>query len=113
MRRALTLSDAERAAVDEFLVRARAALGNELKEVRLFGPRARGEGHDESDLDIALIVGPEGRAQRRAIYDLAFDVGLAHGIEIAPLVIEETRLQELRERDRQLARDLDTQGIPL
>jgi predicted nucleotidyltransferase len=110
MRRALTLSDAERAAVDEFLVRARAALGN---EVRLFGSRARGEGHDESDLDIALIVGPEGRAQRRAIYDLAFDVGLAHGIEIAPLVIEETRLQELRERDRQLARDLDTQGIPL
>ena len=107
------LSASEQAAVREFLDRVRSMLGPELREARLFGSRARGQGHEHSDVDIALIVGPGGRARRHDVYDLAFDVGHAHGIELAPLVIEDRRLRELRARERRIALDIEREGIPL
>ncbi len=107
------LSASEKAAVREFVDGARAVLGSELEDARLFGSRARAEGHEHSDLDIALIVGHAGRAKRYDLYDLAFDVGLRHGVELAPLVIEARRLQDLRARERRIAMDIATQGIPL
>src|SRR5437773_2047643 len=75
--------------------------------------RARGEGHEHSDLDIALIVAPGGRARRYAVYDLAFDVGLEHSVDLAPLVLEEQQLQELRRRERLVALDIEREGIAL
>ena len=108
-----TLSASETAAIREFAAAARARLGPALKNLRLFGSRARGEGHQHSDIDLALVVSPEGRARRYEIYDLAFDIGLRHGVELAPMVIEEARLQELTARERLIARDLAQQGIPL
>jgi predicted nucleotidyltransferase len=108
-----TLSASESAALREFIAAARAVLGPELREARLFGSRARGEGHEHSDLDVALIVGAGGRAQRRALYDLAFDVGLAHGVELAPVVFEERQFQELKRRERLVALDIEREGIAL
>jgi predicted nucleotidyltransferase len=108
-----TLSASETTAIREFIARARDLLGANLRSVRLFGSRARGEGHERSDLDIAVLVSPEGRARRHALYDLAFDVGLAHGVELAPLVLEERRFQELKDRERLIARDIEIEGIPL
>jgi predicted nucleotidyltransferase len=108
-----TLSASETAALREFLAAARAMLGPGLKQARLFGSRARGQGHEHSDIDVALIVDADGRARRRALYDLAFDVGYAHGVELATLVLDERRFQELRDRERLIAHVIDTEGIPL
>jgi beta-xylosidase/predicted nucleotidyltransferase len=107
------LSASEAAAVHEFVAAARAMLGPVLKSVRLFGSRARGEGHEHSDVDLALIVEAGGRARRHALYDLAFDIGLAHGVALAPLVLEEERFEELKRRERRIALDIETEGIAL
>lgn len=108
-----TLNARETAAIRAFVAAARALLGPELKAARLFGSRARGDSHEQSDIDLALIVGKGGRARRHVVYDLAFDVGFAHGVELAPLVLEEQRFEELKERERLIARDIDAQGIAL
>lgn len=107
------LTPAEFAAVSDFLDGTREILGEDLRAVRLFGSRARGEGTPDSDLDLALIVTPDGRARRYAVYDLAFDVGLRHGVQLAPTLITEATLELLRSRERRLARELDQDGIPL
>jgi predicted nucleotidyltransferase len=108
-RRVPHLTPAERAAVDEFLDEVRRRLGPDLHEVRLFGSRARGEGTDESDLDLAVIVTPQGRARRYEVYDAAFDIGLRHGVRLAPFVVSE----KLRARERRVAAELDQEGILL
>jgi len=108
-----TLSPAEAAAVREFVARVRELLGTELLHVRLFGSRARGEGHEHSDLDIALIVTTGGRARRYDVYDLAFDVGLEYSVVLAPLVLEEQQFQKLKQRERLLALDIEREGIAL
>ena len=107
------LSATETAAIREFMAAARSTLGPELRDARLFGSRARGEGHEDSDIDIALIVSAGGRAKRYLLYDAAFDIGLSHGVELSPLVIEVPRFQELEARERLIALDIAAQGIPL
>jgi predicted nucleotidyltransferase len=107
------LTPAESVAIREFVAGVRSLLGIELREVRLFGSRARGEGTPESDVDLALIVTPEGRARRHEVYNLAFDVGLRHGVQLAPTVITERQLADLRARERRFARDLDEEGTRL
>jgi predicted nucleotidyltransferase len=111
--RAAWLTPAESVAIDEFVAAARSLLGAELRDVRLFGSRARGAGTVDSDVDLALVVTPAGRARRHEVYDLAFDTGLRHGVQLAPLVLAEPLLRALRERERAIALDLDREGIPL
>ena len=108
-----TLTPAESAAIDEFVAAVRSLLGEELREVRLFGSRARGEGTAESDIDLAVIVTSAGRARRREVYDLAFDLGLRHRVQLAPAAITETQLADLRARERRFALDLDREGTRL
>jgi len=108
-----SLTPAEARALDDLVASVRALLGAELVELRLFGSRARGEGHQDSDLDIAVVVTEPGLARRRDVHDAAFDIGLEHGVSLAPLVLSQRRLDELRARERLLAADLDREGIVL
>ena len=107
------LTPAERAALGAFLPAARSMLKDDLYEVRLYGSRARREGHEESDLDVALIVREGVWARRRPIHDLAWDLGVEHGVLLAATVIEKPRLDELRERELRFAAELDRDGISI
>jgi predicted nucleotidyltransferase len=107
------LTPAEATAVRQLVAGARERLAGEILEVRLFGSRARGEGHAESDVDVAFVVTANGRRRRYEVYDLAYDLSLTSGVRLAPLVIAGERLDELRRRERLLAADLDREGIPL
>lgn len=86
----------------EFVAGVRALLGADLHEIRLFGSRARGEGTPDSDVDLALIVTPTGRARRYEVSDLAYDIGLRHSVLLAPTVIMRETLDDLRRRERRL-----------
>ena len=59
----------------------------------LFGSRARGTEHDESDVDVAIIlngvVGPFIKT-KMAMNDIAYDILLDIGIRIQPLPVWET-----------------------
>lgn len=46
----------EREAVEEFRRRVRELLGDRLRDLRLFGSQARGDPHDESDIDVLVLV---------------------------------------------------------
>jgi predicted nucleotidyltransferase len=107
------LSPAETAALRDFADGVRVMLGATLRQVCLFGSRARGEGDEDSDLDVAVIVAPGGRSRRREVQDLAFTLHLSTGIDIAPLVIEQPALDDLRARELALAHALDHDGVPL
>ncbi len=107
------LSPAERAALEIFLAGVRERLGDILLEARLFGSRARGDGNDESDVDVALVVTELNRPLRNEILDLAYDIGLEHGVLLAPLLLDQQQLAHLRARERLIADDLDRQGIML
>lgn len=87
IRVAARLSPAEKLALDAFGQGLRARFGARLRRVVLFGSRARGEGRDDSDLDVLVEVEVPTREDRGAVLDLGADVGLEHHLVISPLVI--------------------------
>lgn len=107
------LTAAERTALSQFLDGARELLGEDLLAVRLFGSRARGEGGEGSDLDVALIVTEEGRKRRREVHGITFDVVYRHGIEVEPLVITEEWMAEMARRELRLGEALEREGVVL
>lgn len=102
------LSVLEAAALAAFSSRAREALGHRLVRVVLFGSRARGEGRDDSDLDLLTEVQGFERADRRLLVDLACDVGLEHHLVLSPMVVEAGSL-----RATPLGAQIEADGVAL
>jgi predicted nucleotidyltransferase len=80
------LSALERAALKRYKEVLQGQLGARLVSVTLFGSRARGEGHAESDLDVLIQVKEMTSLDRRFAQDAAFDVGFDHSLIISPLL---------------------------
>ena len=71
---------------------ARVAKAYPTQESILFGSRARGTAHDESDADVAVILkGQPGNfiKTKMAMNDIAYDILLDTGIRIQPLPVWE------------------------
>lgn len=107
------LSATEKEALADFLERVGELLGSELLEARLFGSRARGEGDEESDLDVALIVTPRGRELRREVHGLTFDAVYHFDVHLEPLVITEEQLRDLVQRELAIGAALEREAIRL
>jgi predicted nucleotidyltransferase len=109
------LTPLERRAVDRYVRALGEGLGPRLVRAILFGSRARGEGHEESDLDVAVVVrGPE-REVYRQVYDSAAEVNMEYdyGVRLAPLLLSEENLEDLRDRELAIARAILEEGVPL
>ena len=71
---------------------ARVARAYPMQQAILFGSRARGTGHVESDADVAVILqGAAGHFihTKMAMNDIAYDILLDTGIRIQPLPVWE------------------------
>ena len=84
-----------------------------LLELRLFGSRARGEGHPESDLDVLVVVHELTSAGRREVGHFSGDLLTRHGVLVAPLALSAAELDLLRARERRIVAEIDRDGVPV
>lgn len=82
-------------------------------DIRLFGSHARRTAHEESDVDVAVVLNEAGWEIRRDIIDLAADIGLEHGLTLSPTVFDGETYERWRVQDRPLIRDIEHKGIRL
>lgn len=108
------------AAVESALARFRAGLearfGVRLRELVLYGSYARGQATEESDVDVLVVVDGLTEAERREVFDLAYDANSAdreHWAGLSPLAHSERQAAELRTRERLLYREIDRDGVPV
>ena len=109
----VTLSSPDAAAVHAFAHAARAALGTNLIDLRLFGSKARGDAAPDSDIDIAVIVQNGEASVRDAVIDIAFDVNMAHDVYISPRVIPENVLNDPVWRITGFLQAVEREGVPI
>ena len=64
----------EREIITEFKKRLPPDVLNHVRKVILFGSRARGDGEDESDLDLAVLVDERTKEIEKKLEDIAYGV---------------------------------------
>lgn len=101
------------AALQDFAARVRARFGARLRELTLFGSRARGEAREDSDVDVLVVVDDLTGAEARELGYLSGDILTAHDVVLSPLALSTARMATLRERERLIAAEVARDGIPL
>jgi predicted nucleotidyltransferase len=109
----MRLRQAEQAALAQLATWLRRELAGRLRELVLFGSRARGEGDDDSDLDVLVVVDDLAEGEARAIAHACGDLLTQHDVIVSPLVLSTERIAELRRRERLIAREIDRDGVSL
>jgi uncharacterized protein len=100
------LLDFKAAAVESF--------GTRLRGVVLFGSYARGLVHEDSDVDVLVLVSPREPGDGHRAADAAVAVMLRRPeVVLGPLVMTPDELDALRTRERRLAADIDREGVAL
>ena len=84
-----------------------------VKELVLFGSRARGEGDEDSDLDVLVVVDDLDSGEAREIAHACGDLLTAHDVLVSPLALSTSRMKLLRDRERRIAAEIDREGIRL
>ncbi len=88
-------------------------LGDQMVSVVLFGSMARGDYHDESDIDVAVIVRGLTRGLKGQILDEVAKLELDLHMPLSVLVFSEEEFNHLKKRERRIALDIEREGIPL
>lgn len=107
------LSAHEWRAVQAFQARVRLLLQNDLKDVLLFGSRARGDADEHSDIDLLVLVADAPASIRGKVYDLSADILLEFDVDLSPLVMSEAQFADMKARERLLIQEIERDGIAL
>jgi predicted nucleotidyltransferase len=104
----------EKDALARFTRGIRRALGPRLKEMKLFGSRARGERHDESDVDILILVeGLDFDTRYNVISALSSEVLTETGVPISTLSLKPEVWADWVDRELLITEELARDGVPL
>jgi len=92
-----------------------AHFGARLRELTLFGSQARGEAHEESDVDVLVVVDDLTERERKLVYDLSYDAGIEGDelVSVSPLAYATAHIADMRAREKRLVREIARDGVPL
>lgn len=99
-------------AVSAYHARLDEELPGRVLRVVLFGSWARGEAHEESDVDVFVLLARDATSRERArTVDVGAAVGFAHRLPFSPLVLTEREWDEMVQRERLLPREIERDGV--
>ncbi len=107
------LKPQERAALAEYLDRLRTRFGDRVLRVILYGSRARGEGDDESDLDVLVVVDDGDYGFHREVALESCEPSLTHNALISPHIWDRARYDQQKAWKLLFFRNLEKDGIQL
>ena len=81
------LKHKEAAALQEFKDNILNKFAGKIKTILLYGSKARGDYHKESDIDVMILIDEGDFKVRDQIAGIAYDIFLKHEVLISPLVI--------------------------
>jgi predicted nucleotidyltransferase len=88
-------------------------LGDQLLSMVLFGSKARGDYHNESDIDVAVIVRGLTPRLKNQILDKVAEIELEYHMPLSVLVLSDEEFNRLKKRERRIALDIEREGILL
>ncbi len=109
--RHLTLK--EKLALREYLHRLRQAYGRDILSIKLHGSKARGDHHEDSDLDLLVRVREDNRQAYAALYSIASDIELKYDLVLGMMLVGPKHYNLMRKLGEPLYRNVQREGIEL
>lgn len=103
----------EQEAIESFLVKLRTRYPGRIFQAILFGSKARGASHPESDIDILLVTDTDDWRFRHAVSDVASDVSLEYDVLIGPRIIGQARWDQMAREGFSLYESIVRAGVPI
>lgn len=94
-----------------FAEELRKRLGARIKEIRLFGSRARGDAHENSDYDMLVVVDRKTPELRSVILDVEVELLEAYGVLVTSVI--QTQESWSNKRNLPLARNIANESVSL
>lgn len=107
------LSEKEELVLNDFLSRVSSAFGGNYLFSLMFGSKARGDAHEGSDLDVAVILEHADLEIRRTIYAIAYDEMLENEVEISPVIFSRDVFERQKAARFPLLREIERDMVPL
>jgi predicted nucleotidyltransferase len=85
-------------------------------ELTLFGSRARGDAHEDSDVDVLVVVRGLTGSERVEVMDLAYaadSMDREAWVGLSPLAYSDLEVRDRRASERLLFRDIEREGVPV
>jgi len=99
------------ALVDRFKVGLHGRFGERVLRVTLFGSYASGVVHEQSDVDLFVVIDGLTPMERIEVYDLAGELWVETGVRLSPLARSAVEVEEMRRLGRALIRDIDRHAL--
>ena len=103
----------ENAALRAFVQRILGELGAQVRQVILFGSKARGDSNADSDVDVLILTSEEDRHLQERINIIASQVSLDYDILFNPLLIAKDRWTQMANERFSICRNVERDGITL
>jgi predicted nucleotidyltransferase len=86
-------------------------LGQSIKDIILFGSRARGDAYPESDYDLLILVDKETKEIEDKIFNISCEIGWKHNVIITSFVHEKSFYE--KERYEPLFMNIRKEGVSI
>ena len=84
-----------------------------LLDLRLFGSKARGEAHSESDIDVMIEIADSNSEIEAQIYEVIFKINLQNDSFISAVIFSRKELQEGPLAESPLYKIVQKEGVPI
>lgn len=83
-----------------------------LVKLVLYGSKARGDSHRESDIDVLLVLRDEfDWRTKHAVYDVCFDINIEYDVLIQPIIYSQARYDDPLIRATPLYQNVLEEGV--
>lgn len=106
----VSLQPHEQTAIAAFSDALRGRFGGRLHVMKLFGSTVRAERWAESDIDLLVLIDGVTWEEKRTVWDAATLVNIQYDTVLSPLVLAPPEFQELLNRERRIALDIEREG---
>jgi len=107
------LSEVEKNALQEFTTRIKSVLKNNIREIKLFGSKSTGRFHEDSDIDVLVVVYQRDEEVFDLISEILLDVELKHDALISPVVLTSEEFTKDMEYNTAFYQEITRDGVTI
>ena len=107
------LNNIEELALRDFIVKVSERFKNNYLYSLMFGSKARGDAHEGSDLDVAVVLEHVDFETKCTIYAIAYDELLENGVDISPVIFAKNVFEHQKAARFPLLREIERDMVAL